>query len=203
MHHSSLCFECISTHPSPSISIHPFMHPFIQPTIHPSIPFGHWLRGTPVSEPRCSKDLMKYSFTIHPVWGLPVCAEKWRKRLLHVVESCRHLMWCLYNDFVNPRSAASIILHFEWLITLSPRQNGRHSADNHFNSAFFTQNNTSWCKYHWNLFLGIPQTINQHWFKQWPGVKQATGGYLNQWWCSLLTHLCITRPWCIRCHGTK
>ena len=50
-----------------------------------------------------------------------------------------------------------------------------------------------WFKFHWNLFLGVQLTINQHWFRQWLDAKQATSHYLNQCWPSSLTHICSTR----------
>ena len=34
----------------------------------------------------------------------------------------------------------------------------------------------------------------QHWFRKWLDADQATGHYLDQWWPSLLTHMCITQP---------
>ena len=39
-------------------------------------------------------------------------------------------------------------------------------------------------------------TICQYWFRWWLGASQATSHYLNQWWPSLLMHICITwRQW--------
>ena len=32
-----------------------------------------------------------------------------------------------------------------------------------------------------------------HWFRQWLGAEQATSYYLDQWWPSSLTHICVTR----------
>ena len=37
-------------------------------------------------------------------------------------------------------------------------------------------------KFHWSLFLTVPLTIFQHWFRQWLGADQATSHCLNQWW---------------------
>ena len=37
-------------------------------------------------------------------------------------------------------------------------------------------------------------TVFQHWFWQWLGTGQATSHYLNQWWPSILTHICVTWP---------
>ena len=38
-------------------------------------------------------------------------------------------------------------------------------------------------KFHWNLFLGVPSTIIQHWFRQWLGAKQEKR-QLDSWWPS-------------------
>ena len=37
-------------------------------------------------------------------------------------------------------------------------------------------------------------TINHHWFRYCVVAEQATSHYLNEWWYSLLTHICTTRP---------
>ena len=49
-------------------------------------------------------------------------------------------------------------------------------------------------KFHWNLFLRVQLTISQHWCRWWLGPSQATSHYLNPWWYSLLTHICVTWP---------
>ena len=48
-------------------------------------------------------------------------------------------------------------------------------------------------KFHWYLFPGAQLTISQHWLGRWLCAKQATSHYLNQWWSSLSTHVCVTR----------
>ena len=48
-------------------------------------------------------------------------------------------------------------------------------------------------KFHWSLFLRVQLTISEPWFRQWLGAEQATSHYLNQWWPSLLTHICVAR----------
>ena len=47
---------------------------------------------------------------------------------------------------------------------------------------------------YWSLFLRGQLTTFQHWFRQWLGAGKATSHYLNQWWLSLLTEICFTRP---------
>ena len=49
-------------------------------------------------------------------------------------------------------------------------------------------------KFHWSLFLSVQLTLFQHWFRWWLGAVQATSHYLNQWWSSQPTHICVTRP---------
>ena len=49
-------------------------------------------------------------------------------------------------------------------------------------------------KFHRSLFLGVQLTIFWHWFRYWLGVDQAPSHYLNHWWPSLSTHICVTRP---------
>ena len=49
-------------------------------------------------------------------------------------------------------------------------------------------------KFHWSLFSTVKLTIFQHWFRQWLAAEQATSHYLNQWWPSSTTHICVTRP---------
>ena len=46
---------------------------------------------------------------------------------------------------------------------------------------------------HWDMFLHVQLTSIQHWFTLWLGVEQATSHYLNQWWTSLVTDICVTR----------
>ena len=48
--------------------------------------------------------------------------------------------------------------------------------------------------YYWKLFLRLELPIFQHWFRRLLGTEQATDHYLNQWWFSLLKHICVTRP---------
>ena len=49
-------------------------------------------------------------------------------------------------------------------------------------------------KFHWNLFLRVQLIILQHWFRKWLGAEPATSHYLNQWWPTLVTHICVPRP---------
>ena len=42
-----------------------------------------------------------------------------------------------------------------------------------------------------NCFTMVQLTLFQHW---WLGAGQATSHYLKQWWLSLMTHICVTRP---------
>ena len=53
-------------------------------------------------------------------------------------------------------------------------------------------------KFAGNMFSRIQLTIIQHWFRKCLGAKQETFHYLNQWWPSLLMHICITWPWWVK-----
>ena len=56
-------------------------------------------------------------------------------------------------------------------------------------------------KFHWSLFLKVQLTIFQHWFRRWLGAEQATSHYLNQWWPSSTTHICVTRHQWVNSHA--
>ena len=78
---------------------------------------------------------------------------------------------------------------------LRPRQNGRHFTDDTFKRIFLYENvKISRLKFQWCLFLRVQLVIFQHWFRKWLGASQATSHDRNQWWLSLLTHICVTRP---------
>ena len=51
-----------------------------------------------------------------------------------------------------------------------------------------------WLGFHLILFPRVQLIIFQHWFRWWLGADQATSHYLNQWWSTLLMHICITQP---------
>ena len=84
--------------------------------------------------------------------------------------------------------------HVERMNALRQRQNGRHWADDTFKRIFLNENVWILNKFHWSLFLRAQLIINHDWFRQWLSDEQATGQYLNQWWSSLLTHICVTGP---------
>ena len=44
--------------------------------------------------------------------------------------------------------------------------------------------------FHLNLFLRVQSTISQQWFRKGFGANQVTNPYMNQWWPSLLMHVC-------------
>ena len=46
-------------------------------------------------------------------------------------------------------------------------------------------------EFHWNFSPKFQLTISQHWFRECVGTKPDR---LNQWWPSLLTFVCVTRP---------
>ena len=87
----------------------------------------------------------------------------------------------------------------EWHLTLPLTHWGRDKMAVIFQTIF--SNAFSWMKmfnfrlrFHWIVFPRVQLTIFQHWFRWWLGAVQATSHYLNQWWYSLLTHICVIRP---------
>ena len=79
--------------------------------------------------------------------------------------------------------------------TLRPRQNGHHFAYDIFKRIFLNENYLIFLfEFYLNIFPGAQLSICHHWFRWWLGADQATNHYLNQWWPSLLTHICVTRP---------
>ena len=58
-------------------------------------------------------------------------------------------------------------------------------------------------RFRWCLFQRIQLMTCQHWFRWWLGAEQATGHYLNQWWCKLLTYVYITRPQWVILHTAE
>ena len=69
-----------------------------------------------------------------------------------------------------------------WVNTLSPRQNGRHFADDIFKWMFLNEN--VWISIKSSLKFVPKGPINkiQHWFRWWLGAVQATNHYLKQCW---------------------
>ena len=51
------------------------------------------------------------------------------------------------------------------VITLRPRQNGRHFPDDIFKYIFLNENVWIWLRSHWSFFLRLQLTIHQHWFR--------------------------------------
>ena len=91
------------------------------------------------------------------------------------------------------------------LNTLRPRQNGRHFPDNILKYIFLNEN--LWMSIQISLkFVPKGQIINipalvQVMALRWPGA----GHYLIQWWSSLPTHICVSRPQCVnsRCRCSR
>ena len=86
-------------------------------------------------------------------------------------------------------------MYFIMLVnTLRPRQSCRHFADDIFKWIFLNRN--VWIFIEISLtFVPKGQINNILVLDQiMLGTDQATSHYLNQWWYSLLIHICITRP---------
>ena len=73
-----------------------------------------------------------------------------------------------------------------WLTYWDPRQNGRHVADDVLRCVLF--NETVWISIIISLkFVPMCPIDNK-------SAKQATSHYWNQWWFTLLMHICVTPP---------
>ena len=76
-----------------------------------------------------------------------------------------------------------------WLNKLKPTQNGLHFDDYIFKLVFLYDNFVF--KLHWKLFPKVRLTYVST--SSGNGlVPQAINHYLNQWWPSLLTHMCVS-----------
>ena len=87
-----------------------------------------------------------------------------------------------------------VILPYQWLNTLRPRQNGRHFADDIFKCIFLNENVWLSVKISWNF---VPQgpintipALVQIMACRRPGDKPLSEPMM----VSLLTHICVTRP---------
>ena len=77
-----------------------------------------------------------------------------------------------------------------------PEQKGHAFADDISKWIFFNENYCIMIQISLKSFFFRVSltTIRHHWVRRWLGVKLATSHYLNQWWPSLLTHICVTQP---------
>ena len=97
------------------------------------------------------------------------------------------------HRLLNQRWMRSWCIHFTfiWLNTLRTRQDGQHVADNIFKCILLNENCCIW--FDWNMFARVELTIIYHWFCYWLVAEKTTIHYLNQWWHSLLMHICVSR----------
>ena len=86
--------------------------------------------------------------------------------------------------------------------TLRPRQIGWHFADS-FKCIFLIKKYESCFKFHWELFPMVQLMILQHWFREWLGADQATSHHVNQWWPSLLMHVCVIQPLWVKLNHSR
>ena len=82
------------------------------------------------------------------------------------------LYWEKHSDF--------FFIICQAVSTLRPRQNDCHFADNVFKRIFLNENI-------WIVIKISPKFVRK-------GPINDTNHYLNQWWSSLLMHICVTRP---------
>ena len=80
--------------------------------------------------------------------------------------------------------------------TLRVRQHGRHFPDDIYRCIFLSEN--IWISIQISLKFvpkgpinNIPSLVQM---MAWRPTGQATSHYLNQWWPSLLLHICVTQP---------
>ena len=96
---------------------------------------------------------------------------------------------CLCNFRVsNTVSSMPALTHWGWDKMAAILQTAFSNAFSWMQIALF------WLKFHWQLSARVKIVISQHWFRWWPGTKQALSHYLNQWWPSLLIHICASWP---------
>ena len=78
----------------------------------------------------------------------------------------------------------------------SPGQTARHFADDIFKCFFLNENVYISIYISLKFVPDVKLIIFQYWFRLWLGADQATSHYLSQWWPSLVTRICVTRPQC-------
>ena len=91
---------------------------------------------------------------------------------------------------VRQRTKQILVFHKEWFIH-PPLDEMAAFSPTIFPDAFYWMKGFVFSfESHWCLLLGVQLTIRQHSFRKWLGAEQATSHYLNQWWLSLLKHIC-------------
>ena len=112
------------------------------------------------------------------------------------------MAWCHQAASHNmiqfgPRSAAPYDIarpSWSFINTLRQTQNGCHFPYNIFKCILLNENCCILIKISLKYVPEGPINTIQCWFRSWLGTSQATSHYLNQWWLSLMTHICVTRP---------
>ena len=95
-------------------------------------------------------------------------------------EEIFYLYWCLCFEHLQRQKL--------WFNTLRPGQDGCHFPDDIFKCIFLNEN--VW------IFITISQKfVPKGWINNIPALV------LNQWWSSLLTHICVTRPQWVKTCG--
>ena len=74
--------------------------------------------------------------------------------------------------------------------TLSPRQNGRHFADDIFKCIFTKEMFLYWLEFYWSVFQSVQLNTRQYLLMYCLGAEQATINYLKQCRPSFLTNTC-------------
>ena len=158
----------------------------------------HWSRYFhfyTLSETKCN------NFLLHALLVM-LSVEKYRGENLKRVCKLRHVVFVSFCVLLScfgigtvglylPLMSTSFVALFicEFVLTHPPReQNGRQ-----FGRRFFQSHLYEWkCIYFDYLFQMVQLTIRQHWFRWWLGTEQTISHYLNQWWPSSSTRICVT-----------
>ena len=79
----------------------------------------------------------------------------------------------------------------EWVNILKLRQSDCHLADHILKLIFFKDDFFILIHGSHKYISKGPIDNRHHWFRWWLGTEQVTTHYLNQYWHSLVTHICI------------
>ena len=86
--------------------------------------------------------------------------------------------------------------------TLTARQNSCHFANGICKFISLYQNFCFWFSFNCNWFpVDFQSTKSCHWFRWSLNADRAISHYLNQWWSTLRTQICVTRSQRFKCAG--
>ena len=139
---------------------------------------------------RFADDVFKYVFLNENVWILIKISLKFvPKGLINNILALVQTMAC-------HRSGAKPLPQ--------PRDGLTTDAHHSVSTSKRIETDTKWslfCRhfqFYWKLVPRVQLTINHNWFRSWLGADQETCYYLDQYWPSILTHICITHTQWVR-----